>query len=45
MEMINFTDNEFNKWLTVMSLFSIYCGLSSEKIDRINYIMRWSEEE
>ena len=36
---MQFGENEFEQWLMVMSLFRIYCGLPSEKEERIKYII------
>lgn len=38
-ERMQFGENEFEQWLMVMSLFRIYCGLPSEKEERIKYII------
>lgn len=42
-ELLHFDDKEFDKWLVVMSLLRIYCGLPSEKEERIKFIMEWSK--
>ena len=38
-ERMQFGENVFEQWLMVMSLFRIYCGLPSEKEERIKYII------
>lgn len=38
-ELLHFDDLEFEKWLVVMSLFRMYCGLPSEKDERKRFIL------